>query len=583
MKVTNKQIINVFWKHVRKYPVVTAMLLTGTFSVYTVEIITPWFYKKFFDTLAAPIANGADILVHTLFIIIALELLAWLIYRLNAVGLVRLETRVIADLNETSFNYLIGHSYSFFTNSFAGSLVRKVNRLSRAFEEVADQVQFSLIPLIVTVVGILIGVSFRSIVLTATLGVWVIIFLTANYFFARWKQPYEIAKSMKDTEATGVLADAIGNSTTIKLFTGHEHEKQRYHNIIEEWRKVYSFTWNISEIAYGVQSLLMIAIEFIMLYIAIKLWRVGILTVGDFVLIQIYIIRLMRQLWDFGRILRRFYMAFADAAEMVEILELPHEIKDRKTAKELAVRQGKIEFNNVDFGFHQTRKVLNRFNLVIQPGERVALVGPSGAGKSTITHLLFRFFEIDAGHILIDGQDISKVTQKSLRDQIALVPQEPILFHRTLLDNIRYGQRGASDAEVVEAAKKAHCHDFINELPFGYDTYVGERGIKLSGGERQRVAIARAILKNAPILVLDEATSSLDSESEALIQDALRELMKGKTVIVIAHRLSTILSMDRIIVIENGKVIDMGTHQELLNRQGIYKKLWEIQAGGFLP
>ena len=506
----------------------TAALLTGTFSVYTVEIITPWFYKKFFDTLAEQASGGADILVRTLFIIIGLELLAWLIYRLNAVGLVQLETKVMADLNETSFSYLIGHSYSFFTGSFAGSLVRKVNRLSRAFEEVADQIQFSLIPLIVTVVGILIAVSFRSIILTLILGAWIILFLLANYWFARWKQPYEIAKSMKDTEATGVLADAIGNSTTIKLFTGHKYEKQRYHNIVEEWRKVYSFTWSISEIAYGVQSLLMIAIEFIMLYIAIKLWSVGILTVGDFALIQMYIIRLMRQLWDFGRILRRFYIAFADAAEMVEILETPHDIQDAKMATELVVRHGKIEFNDVDFGFHQTRKVLNYFNLTIQPGERVALVGSSGAGKSTITHLLFRFFEIDG-------------------------------------------------------AKKAHCHEFISELPLGYDTYVGERGIKLSGGERQRVAIARAILKNAPILVLDEATSSLDSESEALIQDALKKLMKGKTVIVIAHRLSTILSMDRIIVIDAGKVIDMGTHAALLKKPGIYQTLWTIQAGGFLP
>ncbi|OGL87462.1 hypothetical protein A3I40_01075 [Candidatus Uhrbacteria bacterium RIFCSPLOWO2_02_FULL_48_12] len=583
MKVTNKQIINVFWEHVRKYPVVTAVLLTGTFAVYTTEVITPWFYKKFFDTLAAPITNGADILIRTLFIIIGLELLAWLIYRLNAVGLVRLETKVMADLSETSFNYLIGHSYSFFTNSFAGSLVRKVNRLSRAFEEVADQVQFSLIPLIVTVLGILIGVSFRSIVLTLVLGAWIILFLMANYWFARWKQPYEIMKSMKDTEATGVLADAIGNSTTIKLFTGHEHEKQRYRNIIEEWRRVYSFTWSISEIAYGVQSLLMIIIEFIILYIAIKLWRIGILTVGDFALIQIYIIRLMRQLWDFGRILRRFYMAFADAAEMVEILETPHEIQDVKKASTLAIAHGKIEFKNVDFGFHQTRKVLRRFNLTAAPGERIALVGPSGAGKSTITHLLFRFYDIDGGKILIDSQDISKVTQMSLRDQIALVPQEPILFHRTLLDNIRYGRREASDAEVVEAARQAHCHEFISELPLGYDTYVGERGIKLSGGERQRVAIARAILKNAPILVLDEATSSLDSESEALIQDALKKLMKGKTVIVIAHRLSTILSMDRIIVIDEGRVVDMGTHTALLKKPGIYQTLWTIQAGGFIP
>jgi ATP-binding cassette subfamily B protein len=221
--------------------------------------------------------------------------------------------------------------------------------------------------------------------------------------------------------------------------------------------------------------------------------------------------------------------------------------------------------------------------LRVRSGEKVALVGPSGAGKSTIVKILFRFYEITRGKILIDGQDISRVTQESLRDQISLVPQEPILFHRTLRENIRYGRPGASDEEVVEAARQAHCHEFISGLDKGYDTYVGERGIKLSGGERQRVAIARAILKNAPILVLDEATSSLDSESEALIQDALRVLMRDKTVIVIAHRLSTIMQMDRIIVLENGTVADMGTHQELLRTEGgLYKKLWQLQAGGFL-
>jgi ABC-type multidrug transport system fused ATPase/permease subunit len=224
---------------------------------------------------------------------------------------------------------------------------------------------------------------------------------------------------------------------------------------------------------------------------------------------------------------------------------------------------------------------LDDLDLRISPHEKIALVGPSGAGKSTLVKLLFRQYDIDKGKILIDGQSISAMTQDSLHDAIALVPQDPALFHRSLMDNIRYGRRDATDEEVVLAAKKAHCHEFISELSDGYNTLVGERGIKLSGGERQRVAIARAILKDAPILVLDEATSSLDSESESLIQDALKILMKDKTVIVIAHRLSTIIQMDRIVVMEKGKVVDMGTHDELMNKVGIYQKLWNIQAGGF--
>jgi ATP-binding cassette subfamily B protein len=268
---------------------------------------------------------------------------------------------------------------------------------------------------------------------------------------------------------------------------------------------------------------------------------------------------------------------------MVEILLLSHEIKDSPSAKELIISRGGLEFKNLTFAFDETRKVLEDINLTIKPGEKVALIGPSGAGKTTFVRLLLRLYSPTAGKILIDGQDISEATQESLRKNISMVPQDPILFHRTLAENIAYGKRGSPKEEVENAAKLAHCNEFIKDLPFGFETYVGERGIKLSGGERQRVAIARAILTNAPILVLDEATSSLDSHSEMLIQDALNNLMKGRTTIVIAHRLSTIQKMDRIIVIDGGKIIEQGSHKELLsNESSLYKKLWELQAGGFL-
>ena len=280
--------------------------------------------------------------------------------------------------------------------------------------------------------------------------------------------------------------------------------------------------------------------------------------------------------------LRRIYDAIADGTEMVEILQKPHDIQDISNAKILQVATGSVLFKQVNFGFGENKSVLSNLSLDIPGGQRVALVGPSGAGKSTITKLLLRLFDIKGGTIEIDGQDIAKVTQDSLREHIAFVPQEPVLFHRSLMDNIRYGRRDATDDEVIEAAKQAHCHEFISGLAEGYNTFVGERGVKLSGGERQRVAIARAILKNAPILILDEATSSLDSESESLIQDALATLMQNKTVLVIAHRLSTIMKMDRIVVLEGGKVVADGTHEQLLTENGLYHKLWSIQAGGFL-
>lgn len=566
------------------YKRVAFLLAVSIIILPVLSVIVPLFYKQFFDVLAAGVNSRENIsleLLNILLVIVSLHLLSWVLHRVGGFSSIYLESRVMTDLVQSSFRYLIRHSYHFFSDNFTGSLVRKVNRLARAFEEITDQIQFKLLPLLVTMGGILLVLFNRSLTLGFILSLWVFIFIVLHYFIAVWKLKYDIQKAKKDSETTGVLADALTNSTNIKLFSGYSHEDNLFKKVTEELWKIRTFTWRINEWIDTVQGFLMIFIEFILFYVAIKLWQEKILTVGDFALIQAYLITLFQQLWDFGRTLRRVYEGLADAAEMVEILDTPHEIQDSKTAKELAVDHGEIEFKNVDFSFHKTRKILHNFNLQIRRGEKIALVGPSGAGKTTVVGLLFRFHDVENGEILIDRQNIAQVTQDSLRDKIALVPQEPILFHRTLRENIRYGLREAAEEEIMEAAKKAHCHEFIGEFPFGYDTYVGERGVKLSGGERQRVAIARAILKNAPILVLDEATSSLDSESEALIQDALRTLMKDKTVMVIAHRLSTIMQMDRIIVIDGGRVVATGSHEELLKEQGIYQKLWEIQAGGF--
>ena len=586
-KINTKGILKVFAAHVRPYAGRFAIILFLIGIAKGIDVIVPIFYKRFFDLISGEIAVTAEelpgLLVGTMVAVLALHGVSWLAWRVLAVSNAWFQTRVMADITQTGHEYMLGHSYKFFSHSFTGSLVRKVNRLARSFEKLADQIEFTFVPITVVIVGNMIVLWTRSHLLASILFGWIVFYLIVNIAYARWKSKYDYKASQVDSEATGVLADAITNAITVKLFTGLGYEKTAYRKVTEKLRKLRLLSWNMGELMDAIQGGFMIIIEFIMMYYAIQLWQEGVLTIGDFALIQGYLVGLFIVMWDIGRSIRRVYEALADADEMVEILEMPHGVKDSRRAKVLDVQKGEIEFKNVYFSFRKTRRVLRGLNLKIKAGEKVALVGPSGAGKSTITKLLFRFYDVERGQIIIGNQRISKVTQESLRENLALVPQEPILFHRSIMENIRYGRRGATDDEVMEAARRAHAHEFIKSLPEGYETLVGERGVKLSGGERQRVAIARAILKDAPILVLDEATSSLDSESESLIQEALEELMEGKTTIVIAHRLSTIMKMDRILVIEEGKLVDAGTHKQLLKKKdGIYKKLWEIQAGGFI-
>jgi ATP-binding cassette subfamily B protein len=579
-----KKILEIIWGGMRMYKWSIFILVALSLTANICGVIVPLFYKAFFDVLAqtTPASDRGPELIRLILIIFSINGFSWLCWRVVVFVNNIFQPNVKKNLEINSFAYVLDHSYAFFSNAFVGSLVRKIHRLANAFEKLMDEMLWNILSLVVVVTGNLIVLFMRDVRLGIVLLMCVAVIAIFNVTFATWKLKYDYAKSLLDSESTAVLSDALTNSTTIKLFASQTQEKIVFANVMERWRQAQTRLWNYDGIAESVQAGLMVLAEFVMFYVAIQLWQQGLLTIGDFALIQSFMVGIFMRVWNLGKSIRHIYEGLADAAEMVEILETPHEVKDSAKAGFLKVVDGSIQFEDVTFKFNQTRTVLHGLNMRIQPHEKVALVGPSGAGKTTITKLLLRFHDVESGMISIDGQDIAKVTQNSLRENIAMVPQEPILFHRSLLDNIRYGRRSATDEEVIEAAKRARCHEFIMELPETYQTFVGERGIKLSGGERQRIAIARAILKNAPILVLDEATSSLDSESESLIQAALDELMKGKTTIVIAHRLSTIMRMDRILVIDDGNVIDTGTHSELLKKEGIYKKLWEIQAGGFI-
>ncbi len=582
---TTVDVLKAFWRGMSRHKPTLFFSVFGVALARVFSIIIPIYYKKFFDILSQMVSVDARVveLMHIIIVILGFNLVVWAGYRLGTFATVHFESKVIADLKQISFDYMIEHSYAFYANNFTGSLVQRVNRFARAFETLADRIIYDVLPLFFQISGVCIVLWFTNPVITEVLLVWILIFLSFNYFFSRWKLKYDVKRASMDSFTTGVLSDAISNQNTIQLFTGSRFESGYFKKVTDDQATLTKFVWNLQGAVDTVQSLLIFIIEFLLFYFAIKYWQQGIITIGTFVLIQVYLVGLGGHLWDFSRVVRNIYEAFADAKEMVDILKYPHDVKDLPNAEVLNVPKGEVSFEDVGFSFNKERAVLFGLNLKIRYGEKVALIGPSGAGKSTFVKLLLRLYDVSAGKILIDGQDIREVTQESLRRNVSLVPQDPILFHRTLLENIRYGKRDATDAEALEAARLAHCDEFALSLPAKYETYVGERGIKLSGGERQRVAIARAILKNAPILVLDEATSSLDSHSESLIQDALDKLMKGKTVIVIAHRLSTIHKMDRIIVLEKGKIIEEGSHDELLtNDSSLYTKLWNLQAGGFI-
>lgn len=578
-------VLRAYTRAVTRYPGLLFSSVVTAIGVEALNVVAPLYLRDFINllTTGSPSAGVIAALFITLALYGGITFFGWVFRRISQVAVAHVEARTMVDLFNGAFSKLLHHSHEFFISNFTGTLTRRVTRYARSFEQVYDNVIFNFLPTIAYVIGIVIVLSLRSLTLGMVLLAWTVLFVYLQFVMTRRLQSLRVERSEADSKLTGSLSDAVSNHSAITAFAAVDREQKTFASVVSHWYEKTIRSWVADNWINGIQGLLAMTIEIGLLAGAVFFWQKGIITVGDFVLIQVYVLGLFDRIWGIGRNMRQLYDAFAEATEMLDIIELPIDIADVPNATSLAVREGKIDFDHVRFTYRGDQAVLEDLSLVIEPHQKVALVGPSGAGKSTVTRLLLRLYEVTSGEIRIDGQNIAHVTQESLRRAISLVPQEPVLFHRTLLENIRYGRADATDEEVIEAARQAHCYEFIHRYPEGFETLVGERGVKLSGGERQRIAIARAILKNAPILVLDEATSSLDSESEALIQDALARLMEGKTVIAIAHRLSTVMKMDRIVVMENGKVAITGSHDELLAHEGnLYKKLWEIQAGGFL-
>ncbi len=571
--------LSVFLKQAFKYKGWLFLSIFSTIAAVFSNVYIPILCKIFIDEAVK--ADYSRLYKILIFMGIAMTI-RWLSHRLQGFGVMIFVTRGTKELYNKCFAALFAQSFRFFNDNFVGSLTRRVDKFVTAFEMFFEIFIFDVLKVTLALFSIIYILFTRSISLGVFILIWSIVFLSMSFWFAKFKKKYELQRNEYENTASGILADNVSNNVNVKLFNGLAFEKENFNEAGENVRRLNAINWNLSNLFWGFQGLMSMFLYLGMLFIGIKFFRMNLFTVGDFVLIITYSGMIMDSLHGIGYTIERLFKSFSNSEEMIKILISIPEIKDNDEAKELKISKGLIEFRNVEFDYKNNTKIFEKFNIKISPKEKVALVGPSGAGKSTIIKLLLRMFDVQRGEILIDGQNIKKVFQESVWKNISLVPQDPILFHRSLMDNIRYGCPEASDEEVYEAAKKARAHDFIIQLPEGYKTFVGERGVKLSGGERQRVAIARAVLKNSPILILDEATSSLDSESEMFIKEALEELMKNKTVIVIAHRLSTVMKMDRVVIMEKGKIIEEGTHGELIKTKGLYAKLWHIQAGGFI-
>lgn len=574
----------VIWKHVMQYPALSLGIVFVIVSAQTITLFVPVLLQRLVDAFATTSASEFSLMAFVwryVLPIAGLHLLSSLFWRVSGFLASTIQPRVDRDLIEYAFRAVMLQSYRFFSEKFTGSLVRRVTSLPKAFIDVAESMWWRLIPMFVSIIGGMILLSTRSLLFVGVMAAWIVAVVIGQVLINKIKRPFDTKRAIAQTIVTGAAADAITNSMNVSLFSARRFEERRFHEATQTYMELGHKAWRIGEAGMLIQNIAAFFCELALLSLSVWYWTQGLMTVGDIVFVQGILLVAFSNTHDLGRTMRRIYEAAADSHEILDIIETVPEIREKRGAKPLSVKRGAIEFDNVTFGYIQEVDVLKGYSLSVPPKQKIALIGASGSGKTTVTKLLFRFFDVQQGSITIDGQDIADVTLNSLRDAITYVPQEPILFHRSLMENIRYSRRDATDVEVIRAAKLAHCHEFIERVPEGYQALVGERGIKLSGGERQRIAIARAILKDAPILVLDEATSSLDSESEYLIQSALKRLMKNKTVIVIAHRLSTIMEMDRIIVMQEGRIIDEGTHTSLRNKVGVYQKLWNIQAGGF--
>ena len=582
-KINFKRIMHYFWLALKgcKFRWFAFLFLSAVY-IFISDIVLPRGTSDIIGMLSAgdfEIANYVPVLIWTLTPtvfnnIVIVRFLDWLDWSMDAIG--------GEYLSKLAFDAVINQSMTFHSNHFSGSLTSAANKLPNAFINLKSNFAWDIFPLVLKLTFSLIAALLVCPPFAGILFVFVIIYsvVAISIYFKTGHYEKEMADA--ENKQTGQLADAVTNVVNVKSYARESYEKARFSRATTRTKKA-TFGLARASLIRNLSLNVVGTITFVTVLVLIILsHNLFGLTIANMIFLYSLSNTILSNVWSLNHILRSINRAFGDANEMVKILDMPY-IVDDKTDKPLVVKDAEIEFSHISFtheGKHD--ELFYDFCLTIPAGKSVGLVGVSGSGKSTLAKLLLRFADVERGSVFVDGQDVKDVTQKSLREKIAYVPQESSLFHRSIYENIAYGRPEATRAEVEKAAELAHADEFIKELPDGYNTMVGERGVKLSGGQRQRIAIARAILKNAPILVLDEATSALDSESEALIQEALSNLMNNRTAIVVAHRLSTIAGLDKIVVLKDGAIVEEGTHRELLDKGGEYAKLWSRQSGGML-
>ena len=568
-----------YWKH---RPWALAAVFATRIGSTLIDVTVPIAAGKLVEAVAKTPAVGMQPALHALAWFLLLAALVPLIRYLHLRLWNRLASHALRQIVYDGFAAVQRFSADWHANAFAGATVRKITRGMWAFDSFGDTLMFGLIPALVVAFGVTLLFTWRWPVLGLVVGVGILIFICVSIWLSvGLVAPAARRAQESDSRIGGYLSDTIGANAVVKAFGAEEREQGTFADIADTWRRRSLLSWNRSVDTGLIQSTILWLLQGALLGCGVWLWFNGRASAGDMAYLVATQFMINGYLRDVGQHVRNLQKSVNEMEDVVAFRAMQSQVRDLAAATELKVSRGGIEFNNVTFGYAgQGEPLYQGLSVTIRPGERVGLVGHSGSGKSTFVKLIQRLYNLDGGRILIDGQDIAQVTQESLRQAIGLVPQEAVLFHRSLAENISYGRPDADYEQIEKSAELAHAREFIDRLPLRYDTLVGERGIKLSGGERQRVAIARAILAGTPILILDEATSSLDSVSEALIREALDRLTQGRTTLVIAHRLSTVQRLDRILVFDHGRIVEQGTHTELIALPGgQYRRLFEVQTG----